>query len=126
MNGLGVEISSLNYVAEIFGLLLILFFVLALTYYVTKWIAGYQKVQMQGRNLQVVETLRVAGNKYIQIVKAGSEYLVVAIGKDEMSLLATLTADQLEKLPVDYMEKQLSGEDFRNILEKVKKHLPKK
>ena len=85
-----VQASRLNNLAEILSLLLILVFVLSLTYFVTRWVAVYQKGQVKGRNLQVVETLRITNNKFIQIVKAGDEYLVIAIGKDEVHLLTRL------------------------------------
>lgn len=123
---LAVQTSRLNNLAEILSLLLILAFVLALTYFVTKWIAVYQKGQMRGHNLQVIETLRVTNNKFIQIVKAGDEYLVVAIGKDEMHLLTRLTKEQLEILPVNDSAGEFPVGSFKDVLEKMKEHLPKK
>lgn len=55
-----------------FMTVLILFvFVLAITYLVTRWIANYQKGRAGLGNLEIIETCRVAPNKYIQIVKAG-------------------------------------------------------
>lgn len=122
---LAVQASRLNNLAEILSLLLILVFVLSLTYFVTRWVAVYQKGQMHNRNLQVVETLRITNNKFIQIVKAGEEYLVIAIGKDEVHLLTRLTKEQLEKLPANDTDRESVG-NFKDILEKMKEHLPKK
>ena len=59
------------------------------------WIAGYQKGQSFNRNLKVIETLKIAQNKYIQIIEAGDEYLVIAHGKDEVRLLTKVTREQL-------------------------------
>ncbi|MCM1257428.1 MAG: flagellar biosynthetic protein FliO [Roseburia sp.] len=123
---LAVQASRLNNLAEILSLLLILAFVLVLTYFVTRWVAVYQKGQMRGHNLQVIETLRVTNNKFIQIVRAGDEYLVVAIGKDEMHLLTRLTKEQLEKLPADDSDGGFPVGNFKDVLEKMKEHLPKK
>ena len=71
---------------NIFQLIIVLFcflIVLALTYYVTRWIAGYQKSQSISKNLSVVETLKLTTNKYIQLIQAGKDtYYVIAIGKD--------------------------------------------
>ena len=56
---------------NIFQLIIVLFcflIVLALTYYVTRWIAGYQKSQSISKNLSVVETLKLTTNKYIQLI----------------------------------------------------------
>lgn len=126
MGNIAVQASRLNNLAEILSLLLILVFVLSLTYFVTRWVAVYQKGQIKGRNLQVIETLRVTNNKFIQIVKAGDEYLVIAIGKDEMHLLTKLTKEQLEKLPANDSDREFSTVNFKDVLEKVKEHLPKK
>ena len=50
--------SSLNSFIQLLGVLLIFLFVLVITYFTTKWIGGYQKVQMSGRSFQVVDTIR--------------------------------------------------------------------
>ena len=42
--------SSLNSFIQLLGVLLIFLFVLVITYFTTKWIGGYQKVQMSGRS----------------------------------------------------------------------------
>ena len=43
---------------SIWQLIVVLFIfvaVLGVTYYITKWIAGYQKQQVTGKNLEIVE-----------------------------------------------------------------------
>lgn len=79
---------------NIFQLIIVLFcflIVLALTYYVTRWIAGYQKSQSISKNLSVVETLKLTTNKYIQLIQAGKDtYYVIAIGKDRDHVLGQL------------------------------------
>lgn len=95
---------------------LILFvFVLAITYLVTRWIAKYQKGRTAAGNLEVIETLRITSNKYIQIVRAGSKYLVIAVGKDEVHMLSELSEEQLV-----LMEGQEPAVDFASVLDKVK------
>lgn len=97
---------------------LILFvFVLAITYLVTRWIAKYQKGKAIAGNLEIIETCRIASNKYIQIVRAGSKYLVIAVGKDEVHMLSELSGEQLslQKLEQEQMA------DFASVLDKVKK-----
>lgn len=92
----------------------------------TRWLAGYQKGQMTGHNIEVVETARIANNKFIQIVKTGNVYLVIAVGKDEVSLLTQLTEEQLETLSANHSESVLKTESFQEILSKVKERFPKK
>ena len=113
----------MNSVIELITVLVIFLFVLALTYYVTRWIAGYQKTKAAHGNLVVIEAIRVSNNQYIQVVRAGTEkYLVVGISKDEMTLLATLTKEELRELPPQpdrCMSKP--GARFSDILEEFKK-----
>ena len=99
-----------------FMTVLILFvFVLAITYLVTRWIANYQKGRAGLGNLEIIETCRVAPNKYIQIVKAGEKYLVIGVGKDEVHMLSELSAIELDLRREDV---QTSG--FADIFEKIK------
>ena len=119
--------SSGNSFLQLLNVLLIFVVVLGLTYFTTRWIAGFQKTQMHNKNLQIIETLKITQNKYIQIVRAGEVYLVIAISKDQVTLLAELKDDELDKLDMESLEnKDFTKESFSEILEKVKKHIPKK
>ena len=99
-----------------FMTVLILFvFILAATYLVTKWIAKAQKEKVGNGNLEVIETCRITPNKYVQIIRAGGKYLVIAIGKDEIHMLAELTEEEL------IFQEPSKGQitDFAGILERV-------
>lgn len=97
---------------------LILFvFVLGITWATTRWIANYQKGRALSSNLEVVETLRITGNKFLQIVRAGKKYLVIAVGKDEIHMLAELTQDEVTTLK----EHDAQNPDFKSIFEKFRK-----
>ena len=115
---------------NIFQLIIVLFcflIVLALTYYVTRWIAGYQKSQSISKNLSVVETLKLTTNKYIQLIQAGKDtYYVIAIGKDEITVLGQLSGEQLKEMPSQNMTIPTANGDFADALQKFKEHLPKK
>ena len=92
----------MNSVVELITVLVIFLFVLALTYYVTRWISN---------------------NQYVHIVRAGKEkYLVVGVGKDHMTLLATLTQEELRELPrAEAGVSVKPGKGFTEILEELKK-----
>ncbi len=87
--------ASWDSLIQLLGVLLIFVFVLLITYLVTRWIGGFQKMQMTGRSLQVIDTVQIAAGKYIQILKIGDVYLVVAVGKDTVTMLAKLTEDEI-------------------------------
>lgn len=119
--------SVLESIGQLFSVLAIFIIVLLVTYFVTRWIAGYQQSQMQTRNLKVIETLRLANNKYIQIIEAGDVYLVIALSRDHVEKLAELTKDQLKEISASGAAgKDALGESFQEILGKVKEHFPKK
>ena len=125
--------SALGSFIQLLGILIIFIFVLAITYFTTKWIGNYQRINSVNHNLQVVESIRVGNNKFIAIVKAGEIYLVVAVGKDDVTLLTQLTEDQLNEVP-DFsaiqnkfpMDGKAAQENFREVLNRVKEHFPKK
>ncbi|MDD6194227.1 MAG: flagellar biosynthetic protein FliO [Lachnospiraceae bacterium] len=115
---------------SLFQLMVVLFcfvVVLILTYYTTRWIAGYQKSHSYNKNLAVIETLKLTTNKYIQLVQVGKNtYYVIAIGKDEVSLLGQVTGEQLKEISSETEEIPTVKGDFEDILHKVKERLPKK
>ena len=85
--------------------------VLAVTYYVTKWIAGYQKTQGFNKNLEIVEAIKISSNKYVLIIRAGQDrYFLIAIGKDEVVPLGEISSDEF----VDFI-----GENMRLDLVKL-------
>lgn len=126
--------SSLESFIQLVGVLLAFVIVLVLTYYTTKWVGGYQKNQMSGREFKVVDTIRIANGKCVQILKLGDVYLVVAVGKDEVTMLAKLTEDE-----IGLTEDEISGifrtsgtntsgaqESFQETLEKIRERFLKK
>jgi flagellar protein FliO/FliZ len=104
---------------ELIVVLVIFVGILLLTYYTTKWIAGYQKGRMVNQNLELIETLKITNNKYVQILRAGKDkYLVIGVGKDEISRLGELTENEVKLLSEDASEEK---DTFRNILDSFRK-----
>lgn len=97
--------------------LLLFVFILAITYLVTRWIAKVQKEKVGTGNLEVIETCRISQNKYVQILRVGEKYLVIAVGKDEIHMLSELSENEL----IFREEPQGQAPDFAGILERVKK-----
>ncbi len=103
--------------------LLLFLFVLFITYRVTKWTAGYQKNQHANDNMEILETIRLSGNKYVQIIRIGRKYLAVAVCKDTVTMLTEIPEQDLA-----FPNSDGSGRgSFRDILERIqsKKFLEK-
>lgn len=105
--------------AQFITVLVVFIVVLGVTAYVTKWIANYQKHQNVNRNIEVIETTRLDNNKWIQIVRVGETYKVLAVCKDTVTLLGEVPKDELR-------EAETEGEriSFKELFDKaVKKDL---
>lgn len=92
---LAAGMGAVNRISELITVLIIFVLVLALALFVTKWLAGYQKGQRLGSNIEVVDTCPAGNGKYIQIVRLGETYVAVAVCKDSVTLLATVPKEQL-------------------------------
>ena len=121
-----LAVSSLESFLQLIGVLLIFVFVLLITYLTTKLMGGFQKAHSNHKNLQIIETIHVGNNKIVEIVQAGTKYLVIAVGKDEVHLLAELSEAELTEVPVSDSGAMLSSDSFQDIFNKVKEKFPKK
>lgn len=105
--------AGVNSYAQFITVLLIFVAVLGVTAWTTKWIANYQKQQNENGNIEVVETTRIANNKYIQIIRAGEKYMVIAVCKDTVTMLGEIPEEQLKRgNPVQRF-------NFRELFEKA-------
>ena len=120
--------ASMESFIQLIVALLIFVFVLVLTYLTTQWIGKYQKGHMNSKNLRIIETIPAGQNKHICLLKAGSQYLVVAVGKEEIHLLSTLTEDQLTDLSFlnEIPDTMITGETFQEIFGQLKDKMSKK
>jgi flagellar protein FliO/FliZ len=114
--------TGLDNIIQLLVVLVIFIFVLAITALTTRFIGGYQKEKMGNRNMRMIESLRVANNKYIGLIELGDVYLVVGVGKDEIHPIAKLSKEELPDLKeyADAGSPELK-EGFQEILEKVKR-----
>ncbi len=119
--------SSFESFIQLLGALVIFLMILGATYFTTRWIGNYQQINMRNKNLQILESIKVGTNKFICLIKAGEIYLVVAVGKDEVTMLAQLTEEQLSEVPTHNADVVKETTDsFASVLEKMKGHFSKK
>lgn len=118
--------GSLESFIQLLGALFIFIAVLAATYLTTRWMGGIQKGRQNNKNLHIIETIGIGSNKTISIVEAGTVYLVVSVGKDEVHLLASLTREQLKDFSFETEINGQKEESFSEILNKLKDRIPKK
>ncbi|MGN0308662.1 MAG: flagellar biosynthetic protein FliO [Lachnospiraceae bacterium] len=112
--------DSVNSVAQLLTVVLIFLFVLVITWFTTRFIAGYQKNRLQTGNMELVESLRISNTKYLQIVRVGNRYIMMAVCKDSVTFLAELSEDEL----MISQEEQTVALDFNALLDKARKLHP--
>ena len=54
---------------RLISLIIVFIIVLAVTYYVTRWVGGYQKEKYSKGNIQIVEARQLGQNKFIYVAK---------------------------------------------------------
>lgn len=116
------NVLSAGDVIQFITVLLIFVLVLALTYLITRWIAGYQKNMMGKHNIEVIDTFRIAQNKYVQIIRLGNRYLAIAVCKDTITVLREMSEEEI----VYTSQEGGTPLSFRDIFEKAKSLKPKK
>ena len=105
--------------AQLITVLVIFAAVLALTAFVTKYIAGYQKQINVNSNIEVLETVRITTNKYLQLVRVGGTYIAIAVCRDTVTMLCEIPEEQLKEREAE------SPVDFKELLSKVMHKEPK-
>lgn len=110
-----LTVSRVDSYAQLMTVLVIFLFVLALTWFVTRWIAGYQKGKSTNTNMELLESFRLSNNKYIQIVRIGNKYLALAVCKDTVTMLIEIPEEELK------LSEGTSMTGFKDILNRVQK-----
>ena len=121
MTMLAIGSSRLEAFAQLITLVLIFAFVLALNnIFATKWVGNYQKEKMSGSNITVLETMKISGTKYLQIIKIKEpKCFAIAVCKDTITYLCEVNEEDL--IYRENNSSKLKSENFNAILEKFKK-----
>ncbi len=107
----GIE-SLLQFLTALF----IFLFVLVITYLTTRYMASLQKNKLKAGNMELIETLRISNNKYLQIVRVGKKYLCMAVCRDTVTMLGELKEEEM----VFHENNGDAGMDFQKIFENMK------
>lgn len=67
---------------------IILFFVILWgAYYATKYLGKLQFKRNNGSNMSIVEVLPVGPQKTVQLIRVGTEYMIIGVSKDQISFM---------------------------------------
>ena len=108
--------SGIDSVVQFLTVLIMFLFVLGITYFTTRYIAKIQKGQMTNKNMELIDTLRISNNKYLQIVRVGEKYYCMAVCKDTVTMLGEIQKEEL----IFYKNDVDARMDFQAVLEGFK------
>ncbi len=112
---------NISSIAQLITVIFIFALVLAATYYVTRWISRYQKVNGISGNIEALETFRLNTSSYIQIIRVANKYLVIAVSKDTVTVLSELSEDEYEPPAVKSGDTPDFSKEFAKVVERFKK-----
>ena len=118
-----VMASKAEGAAQFLTVFVIFLAVLAITYYTTRFVGRYQKLQGFNKNFEAIETYRVTQNKFLQLVRVGKRYFVIAVGKDEISLISEVSQDDIE---LDVDDNSDANDRFKQIFELARDKIKKR
>lgn len=112
------QTGTLKSLAELLALIAIFIFVLVVCYYTTKFVAGRQVKQRKKGNFETIETYAIAQNKFLQLLRMGDKYVVIAVSKDSVSYITELAEEE-----ICHFERAegTSAKSFRDILASLHK-----
>ena len=102
--------------------LLLIVFVALLAYYSTRLLGRARGgiVRSGKKNLEVLESVGVGAQSMVQIVRAGSRYLLIGVTKERVTLLIQLEESELRLSEASTFAGNAFGETLRRFISKEK------
>ncbi len=104
-----------NSIIQFITVTIIFVFVLAITYFTTRWVGLYQKKHMSHGNIKIIESMRLSGNKVLEVVKTGDKSFLIAVCKDTVTCIGEVNEDTLE-----LNEPERAGESFGTVFNRFR------
>ena len=80
-----------------FYILLVLAFIIGICWFLLRLTGAVKRRGSAAGNLHLVESIYVASQNMVQLVKAGDKYLVIGVTKERITLLAELDESQVKE-----------------------------
>lgn len=107
--------STLENALQLIGLIIVFVLILAAAYFTSRFVGTSTVTNLKNRNIKVIETYKIAPNRFLQIVEISGKYIVIGVSKDNIEYLTELNADQIIK-----GDGEITPLNFKDILNNVK------
>lgn len=107
---------------EMIFLLFVFIIVIASAYFITKKIASIGSLRMQGKNMQIIETLQLSMNQIIHLVRVGEKIVMIGVSKDNITYLSEVDSESIDLDLYKVPNEMPSFEDYlKKVMSKGKK-----
>lgn len=107
--------STFENAMQLIGLIIMFVLILTASYFTARFVGNSAVTQSKNRNMKVIETYKVAPNRFLQIIEVSGKYIVIGISKDSIEFLTELEPDQVIKA-----DGEITPLDFKHILSSIK------
>lgn len=106
--------SGVESVLKLIGLIILCILIIAASYFTTKFV-GKREAGLTGEsNFKSIDVYRINQNKYLQIIQIGKRYFVIAVSKENVSILT-----ELNKEDIIYFRDDSKKVSFKDIMARV-------
>lgn len=112
--------KTLENVLQLIGLIIVFILILAAAYFTSRFVGNTNMANLKNRNIKVIETYKVAPNRFLQVIEISGKYIVIGVSKDHIEYITELNADQVIKNDDETPVK------FKDVLNTFKKNSDKK
>ena len=109
--------SAISSVAEVVGMLTAFTVVLAAAYFATRYLGKYAAGGRNGGNIHILETVKLAPERYLQIIEISERYFLIGVSKTDISLITELKKEEEIKTDIRI--------PFKDLLDRARKNKEK-
>lgn len=113
--------SRAESITQFLTVFLVFLLVLALTYFTTRFVGGFQKANSFNKNFEAIETMKITNGKYLQLVRVGEKYIVIGISKDNVNMICEVSGDDIDLTN----DRPQASEAFNVFMEKARERIKK-
>ena len=106
-------------IVQLITVIIIFLLVLVITYFTTRWLGNISRLRLQGRNIEMIDGGRITPTQHIQIVRVGRRYFILGVSKDNISVIAECSEDDIELDKTEGSRNGGSAVSFQDVLSRI-------
>lgn len=107
--------STFENVMQLIGLVIVFIIILVAAYFTSRLVGTSAVSNLKNRNFKVIETYKVAPNRFLQIIEVSGKFIVIGVSKDHIEYITEINADQVIK-----NDGEITPLTFKDILSNIK------